>query len=88
MGESMNGIVVREEMEGRPLEWASVPRPEIGPGEVLIRAHATAVNRADLVQRRGMYAPPPGASKLLGLEVELVLERADALGEPVDLGEQ
>ncbi len=78
MGESMNGIVVREEMEGRPLEWASVPRPEIGPGEVLIRAHATAVNRADLVQRRGMYAPPPGASKLLGLEVAGVVEAVGA----------
>lgn len=42
--------------------------PAPGPGEVLIRVHATAVNRADLLQRQGLYPPPPGASPILGLE--------------------
>jgi putative PIG3 family NAD(P)H quinone oxidoreductase len=50
------------------LEIGSAPEPEPGPGEVLIAVRATAVNRADLLQRRGLYPPPPGASEILGLE--------------------
>eukprot|EP00004_Rigifila_ramosa_P026769 TRINITY_DN8477_c0_g1_i1.p1 TRINITY_DN8477_c0_g1~~TRINITY_DN8477_c0_g1_i1.p1 ORF type:complete len:347 (-),score=87.59 TRINITY_DN8477_c0_g1_i1:4-1044(-) len=46
-----------------------VPRPELAPNEVLIAVAASAVNRADLLQRRGAYPPPPGASTVLGLEV-------------------
>lgn len=46
----------------------TLPRPEPGPGEVLIRVHATAVNRADLLQRQGLYPAPPGASPVPGLE--------------------
>jgi putative PIG3 family NAD(P)H quinone oxidoreductase len=45
-----------------------VPDPRPAPGEVLIDVVATAVNRADLLQRRGLYPPPPGASSILGLE--------------------
>ncbi|XP_069831802.1 quinone oxidoreductase PIG3 isoform X2 [Dendropsophus ebraccatus] len=45
-----------------------VPRPILKEGEVLVQVHASALNRADLLQRRGMYAPPPGASEILGLE--------------------
>jgi putative PIG3 family NAD(P)H quinone oxidoreductase len=50
------------------LTWAEVPDPRIGAGEVLIKTAATAVNRADILQRRGYYNPPPGASDILGLE--------------------
>ena len=53
-----------------------VPRP--GPGEVLIRVAAAGVNGPDLMQRKGLYPPPPGASDLLGLEVA---------GEVVGLGD-
>ena len=45
----------------------SVPRP--GPGEVLIEVAAAGVNRPDILQRRGLYPPPPGAPDVLGLEV-------------------
>ncbi len=45
------------------------PRPQPGPGEVLIKVAASGVNRPDVFQRRGHYAPPPGASDLPGLEV-------------------
>jgi putative PIG3 family NAD(P)H quinone oxidoreductase len=45
-----------------------VPDPEVGPGDVLIEVSATAVNRADLMQRMGFYPPPPGASDVIGLE--------------------
>jgi NADPH2:quinone reductase len=51
------------------LQWRAVPDPAgPGPGEVAIDVVATAVNRADLLQRQGFYAPPPGASEILGLE--------------------
>ena len=51
------------------LEVRSVPVPQIAPGHVLIRVRAAGVNRPDLLQRAGRYAPPPGASEILGLEV-------------------
>lgn len=57
--------------EKRPL-----PRP--GPGEILIRVRAAGVNRPDVLQRKGAYPPPPGASDLPGLEVA---GKVAALGE-------
>ncbi|WP_183099464.1 NAD(P)H-quinone oxidoreductase [Nocardioides pelophilus] len=50
------------------LTISQLPDPEPGPGEVAIEVAATAVNRADLLQRQGLYAPPPGASDVIGLE--------------------
>src|ERR687893_714521 len=50
------------------MAWTEVPDPVCGPGEVLVDVVATAVNRADLLQRAGHYPPPPGASEILGLE--------------------
>lgn len=50
------------------LQIGDAPSPSLGPEEIRIRVRATAVNRADLLQRQGMYPPPPGASPLLGLE--------------------
>lgn len=47
----------------------NVPRPTPKAGEVLIKVHATSLNRADLLQRRGLYPPPPGESDIIGLEV-------------------
>jgi putative PIG3 family NAD(P)H quinone oxidoreductase len=63
------------------LEYADAPDPEPGPGEVVLDVVATAVNRADLVQRQGHYPPPPGASEILGLECSGTVA---ALGEGVD----
>jgi NADPH2:quinone reductase len=45
------------------------PVPSAGPGEVLIRVEAAGVNRPDVLQRKGLYPPPPGASPIIGLEV-------------------
>lgn len=53
--------------------------PPLGPGRLRIAVHAAAVNRADLLQRQGMYPPPPGASPLLGLE---------CAGEVVEIGDE
>ncbi|MBV9871244.1 MAG: NAD(P)H-quinone oxidoreductase [Frankiaceae bacterium] len=50
------------------LQWAEVADPEPGVGEVLIEVVASAVNRADLLQRMGFYPPPPGITETLGLE--------------------
>ncbi len=50
------------------LRIGDVSQPELGPGEVRIRVAAAGVNRADLLQRRGLYPPPEGASEILGLE--------------------
>lgn len=50
------------------LTWEDVPDPVAGPGEVTVEVVATAVNRADLLQRKGFYPPPPGAPAYLGLE--------------------
>src|SRR3712207_1497335 len=50
------------------MSWGEVPDPVCRPGEVLVDVVATAVNRADLLQRAGSYPPPPGASDVLGLE--------------------
>ncbi|XP_067336415.1 quinone oxidoreductase PIG3 [Channa argus] len=51
-----------------------IPRPQPKNGEVLIKVHATALNRADLLQRRGLYPPPPGESDIIGLEVAGTVE--------------
>src|SRR3954465_13650032 len=50
------------------LRWEEVPDPVPGPGEVLLEISASAVNRADLLQRQGFYPPPAGASDIIGLE--------------------
>lgn len=52
--------------------------PLPAPGEVRIRVQATAVNRADLLQRQGLYPPPPGASEILGLECAGTIENVGA----------
>ena len=51
------------------LMLAEGPRPDPGPGEVLIRVAAAGINRPDVMQRKGVYPPPPDASPILGLEV-------------------
>ncbi|MQA08424.1 MAG: zinc-binding dehydrogenase [Pseudonocardiaceae bacterium] len=64
----MHAIRIREAGDPDVLEWAEHPDPEPGEGEVLLDVVASAVNRADLMQRQGFYPPPPGASEVPGLE--------------------
>ena len=72
------------EIEGPGKEYRLVlgerPRPEPRPGEVLIQVAAAGLNNADLLQARGLYPPPPGASDILGMEVS---GRIAALGDGV-----
>lgn len=65
----MKAICVDSDQEGFPLSWNVVPDPVCEPGCVLVDIHATAVNRADLLQRAGNYPVPPGAPPYMGLEM-------------------
>jgi NADPH2:quinone reductase len=64
------------------LRVATGPVPQPGPDEVLIRVLGAGVNRPDVMQRKGMYPPPPGASPIIGLEVagEVVAAGPDVAG--------
>ena len=76
----MIAIEIREPGEPEVLVPVERPVPEPAADEVLIRVAAAGVNRPDVFQRRGRYAPPPGASDIPGLEVAGVIE---ALGPGV-----
>mgnify|MGYP003630706185 FL=1 len=64
--EMMKAVLVEE---GAPLKLGDFEKPDLKPGEVLVKVAASGLNRADLVQRRGAYPPPPGASPIMGLEI-------------------
>ncbi|MEV6975437.1 NAD(P)H-quinone oxidoreductase [Kitasatospora sp. NPDC093806] len=64
----MHAMTIPEPGGPEALVWAEVPDPVPGEGEVLVEVAATAVNRADLLQRQGHYDPPPGSSRYPGLE--------------------
>ncbi|MHA6629070.1 NAD(P)H-quinone oxidoreductase [Pseudonocardia sichuanensis] len=76
----MRAITVQKPGGPEALEWTEVPDPVAGPGEVVLDVAASAVNRADLLQRQGNYPPPPGASEIIGLECS---GRVAELGEGV-----
>ncbi|MFD0901188.1 NAD(P)H-quinone oxidoreductase [Actinomadura sediminis] len=79
----MRAIVIREPGDPDVLEWTTVPEPAAGPGEVLIDVAASAVNRADVMQRLGFYPPPEGAPPYPGLEVSgRVAEVGDGVAWP------
>lgn len=64
----MYAVVLTADGGPEVMEWQKVPDPTPRPGEVIIDVAATAVNRADLLQREGKYPPPSGSSDILGLE--------------------
>jgi putative PIG3 family NAD(P)H quinone oxidoreductase len=64
----MRAIVIQTPGDENVLKIGAAPAPVLSPEDLRIRVRATAVNRADLLQRQGLYPPPPGASPLLGLE--------------------
>jgi putative PIG3 family NAD(P)H quinone oxidoreductase len=72
----MKAINIKEEK----IVLVELPIPQPKQGEVLIKIKASAINRADLAQRNGLYPPPPGASPIMGLECSGIIE---AVGEGV-----
>ncbi len=61
--------------ENKNLVWSDVADPVIGDDEVLVKIHAAALNRADLLQRQGKYPSPPGCPEWMGLEIAGVIEK-------------
>lgn len=84
----MQAIRVKEPGGPEQLELGSFPKPEPGDDELLVRVRATALNRADLLQREGKYPPPPGASPLLGLEMAGVVEATGAHSDGWAVGDR
>jgi putative PIG3 family NAD(P)H quinone oxidoreductase len=76
----MRAVIAPDPGGPEALVLADLPDPTPGPGEVVLDMTATAVNRADTMQRQGFYPPPPGASEVLGLECSGVVS---AVGEGV-----
>ena len=77
MTEMMKAVIVED---GAPLRLGDVEVPGLKHGEVLVKVAAAGLNRADLIQRKGAYPPPPGASTIMGLEIAGHIQ---ALGEGV-----
>nr|VFJ54362.1 MAG: putative NAD(P)H quinone oxidoreductase, PIG3 family [Candidatus Kentron sp. DK] len=73
----MRAITFDQPGDESVLYTGEVEAPAMGPDDIRIRSRATSVNRADLLQRQGMYPSPPGASPLIGLE---------AAGEIIEIG--
>lgn len=82
----MKAILINED---KSLRWDDVPDPVCGPGEVIVRVRAAAINRADLMQRAGDYPPPPGCPEWMGLEVAgEIVECGAEVGNRRTVGQQ
>ena len=68
VGTKLSFAVKAVQINEATLTWSDCEIANLGAEELRITVHASAVNRADLLQRRGAYPPPPAASKILGLE--------------------
>lgn len=64
----MKAIIQTDVNDPTALEWQETDTPTLNPGEVLVKVAAAGVNRGDLMQAKGMYPPPKGASEIIGLE--------------------
>ena len=83
----MQAIEISQPGGPEVLRLAARPLPRSGRGEALVRVLAAGVNRPDVLQRKGAYAPPPGASDLPGLEVAGVVEGGDLEGTGFAIGD-
>ena len=78
----MMAVVAPQPDGAEELALVERPVPRVGPGEVLIKVAAAGVNRPDILQRRGLYPPPPGAPDILGLEIAgTVVEAGEGAAE-------
>jgi putative PIG3 family NAD(P)H quinone oxidoreductase len=84
----MRAVIASEPGGPEVLTLTELPDPVPGTGEVVIDVAATAVNRADTLQRRGNYPPPPGASDVLGLECSGTISAVGAHVTDLEVGDE
>jgi NADPH:quinone reductase-like Zn-dependent oxidoreductase len=84
----MRAIVISEPGGPDVLSWREVPDPRPAAGQVVIDVTASAVNRADILQRQGFYPPPKGTSDILGLECSGVIAEIGDGVEGFSVGDQ
>lgn len=84
----MRAIVITEAGGPENLKIAEVPEPSLREGHVLLDVKATALNRADLLQRRGLYPPPKGETDILGLECAGVVASLGAGVQSLSVGDR
>jgi len=84
----MRAIEIKEPGGPEVLVVGERPMPEPGPGEVLIKVAAAGINRPDVFQRKGNYAPPPGASDIPGLEIAGEIVSGEVKGSAFNVGDQ
>jgi putative PIG3 family NAD(P)H quinone oxidoreductase len=84
----MRAVIASEPGGPEVLTVTELPDPVPGPGEVVVDVSATAVNRADTLQRQGKYPPPPGASDVLGLECSGTVAAVGEGVEPWQVGDE
>ena len=77
----MKALIIDQKSEKPVMVMGEHPTPAAGDGELLVKVNATALNRADLMQKHGNYPPPEGASQILGLEMAGEVEK---VGEGVE----
>ena len=83
----MKAVVFDRPGDESVLRWDEAPDPDCRPNQVVLRAKSTSVNRADLLQRLGVYPPPPGASPILGLEVAGTVDQVGSAIERWSVGD-
>jgi NADPH:quinone reductase-like Zn-dependent oxidoreductase len=86
--ENMTAIHIREPGGPEVLEPTKIPTPIPGAGEVLVKVAAAGINRPDVIQRLGLYPPPPGAPDTPGLEVSGTIVALGADAGDLKLGDQ
>ena len=80
----MKAIELTDQDDPRSLALVETDTPQLQDGEVLVKVHAAGVNRGDLLQARGHYPPPPGASEIIGLECAGIIEDPGTTGREKD----
>ena len=80
---TMRAVAITAPGAAEVLQVIDRPVPQCKPGEVLIQVAAAGVNRPDVLQRKGMYPPPAGASDLPGLEIAGRIVGGDLSGSEI-----
>lgn len=86
--EKMTAISIREPGGPSVLQPVEIPTPHPGPGEILVKVAAAGVNRPDIIQRLGLYPPPPGAPETPGLEIAGTIVEIGSGVENLQAGDQ